>query len=323
MGKIRISGFGKALPSNIVTNSQLSEMVETTDEWIVQRTGIRERRISDETTTELAVRAARAALKNAGKVPEDIDLIICATTTPDNFVPSVACMVQNHLGINDKSVTAFDVNAACTGFIYAAKAAYSLLKTQEHRCALVIGAETLSRIIDFNDNNTCVLFGDGAGAIIMEKDADYSEEIFFYTNSMGNDQFLCAKSAAMNTHMDNRQLIGEFLKMEGSEVFKFALKALGNSIEEILKISGDDIDDIKLIIPHQANYRIIYRVGRQMGIDREKFYINLQKYGNTAAASTAIALCEAVEEGRLEKGDKVIAAAFGGGMTWGAAIFQI
>ena len=215
---MKILGFGKAVPRKIVTNDDLSKFVETSDEWIFQRTGIRERRISDENTSELAYRSAVDAIKSSSIDKNEIDLIVCATMTPDNFTPSVACMVQEKLGLGD-NVTAFDVNAACTGFVYALKIVASMLNTY-HKKALIIGCETLSKIINFEDRNTCVLFGDGAGAIVVEKDGKNEE---FYTCSFGNDKDLIAENVGMNFEMKNKVLKSGFLKMDGKEVFKLSL----------------------------------------------------------------------------------------------------
>lgn len=315
---MKILGFGKAVPRKIVTNDDLSKFVETSDEWIFQRTGIRERRISDENTSELAYRSAFEAIKNSNIDKNEIDLIVCATMTPDNFTPSVACMVQEKLGLGD-NVTAFDVNAACTGFVFALKIVASMLNTY-HKKALVIGCETLSKIIDFEDRNTCVLFGDGAGAIVVEKDEKNEE---FYTCSFGNDKDLVAENVEMNFEMKNKVLKSGFLKMNGKEIFKFAINVVEKSINKILDMNNLKIEDINLIIPHQANQRIISNVAKKLNVDNDKFFVNLEKYGNTSAASVPMALCEAFESNKITKGDKVILVGFGGGLTWGSTIIEI
>ena len=315
---MKILGFGKAVPRKIVTNDDLSKFVETSDEWIFQRTGIRERRISDENTSELAYRSAVDAIKNSNIDKNEIDLIVCATMTPDNFTPSVACMVQEKLGLGD-NVTAFDVNAACTGFVYALKIVASMLNTY-HKKALIIGCETLSKIINFEDRNTCVLFGDGAGAIVVEKDWKNEE---FYTCSLGNDKDLIAENVEMNFEMKNKVLKSGFLKMDGKEVFKFAINVVEKSVNTILDMNNLKIEDIKLIIPHQANQRIISNVAKKFNISNDKFFVNLEKYGNTSAASIPMALCEAFESKKITKGDKVILVGFGGGLTWGSTIIEI
>lgn len=315
---MKILGFGKAVPRKIVTNDDLSKFVETSDEWIFQRTGIRERRISDENTSELAYRSAVDAIKNSNIDKNEIDLIVCATMTPDNFTPSVACMVQEKLGLGD-NVTAFDVNAACTGFVYALKIVASMLNTY-HKKALIIGCETLSKIINFEDRNTCVLFGDGAGAIVVEKDEKNEE---FYTCSLGNDKDLIAENVEMNFEMKNKVLKSGFLKMNGKEIFKFAINVIEKSIDNILDRTNLKLEDIKLIIPHQANQRIISNVAKKFNISNDKFFVNLEKYGNTSAASIPMALCEAFETKKITKGDKVILVGFGGGLTWGSTIIEI
>lgn len=315
---MKILGFGKAVPRKIVTNDDLSKFVETSDEWIFQRTGIRERRISDENTSELAYRSAVDAIKNSNIDKNEIDLIVCATMTPDNFTPSVACMVQEKLGLGD-NVTAFDVNAACTGFVYALKIVASMLNTY-HKKALIIGCETLSKIINFEDRNTCVLFGDGAGTIVVEKDEKNEE---FYTCSLGNDKDLIAENVEMNFEMKNKVLKSGFLKMDGKEVFKFAINVVEKSINKILDMNNLKIEDINLIIPHQANQRIINNVAKKFNISNDKFFVNLEKYGNTSAASIPMALCEAFESKKITKGDKVILVGFGGGLTWGSTIIEI
>lgn len=315
---MKILGYGKAVPRKIVTNDDLSKFVETSDEWIFQRTGIRERRISDENTSELAYRSAFEAIKNSNIDKNEIDLIVCATMTPDNFTPSVACMVQEKLGLGD-NVTAFDVNAACTGFVFALKIVASMLNTY-HKKALVIGCETLSKIIDFEDRNTCVLFGDGAGAIVVKKDEKNEE---FYTCSFGNDKDLVAENVEMNFEMKNKVLKSGFLKMNGKEIFKFAINVIEKSIDNILDRTNLKLEDIKLIIPHQANQRIISNVAKKLNVDNDKFFVNLEKYGNTSAASVPMALCEAFESNKITKGDKVILVGFGGGLTWGSTIIEI
>ncbi len=315
---MKILGFGKAVPKKVVTNDDLSKFVETSDEWIFQRTGIRERRISDENTSELAYRSAVDAIKNSNIDKNEIDLIVCATMTADNYTPSVACMVQEKLGLGE-NVTAFDVNAACTGFVFALKIVASMLNTY-HKKALVIGCETLSRIINFEDRNTCVLFGDGAGAIVVEKDEKNEE---FYTCSLGNDKVLIAENVEMNFEMKNKVLKSDFLKMEDRKSFKFAINAVEKSINNILDMTNLTLEDIKLIIPHQANQRIINNVAKKLNVSNDKFFVNLEKYGNTSAASIPMAFCEAFELNEIAKGDKVILVGFGGGLTWGSTIIEI
>ena len=297
---MKILGFGKAVPKKVVTNDDLSKFVETSDEWIFQRTGIRERRISDENTSELAYISAVEAIKNSNIDKNEIDLIVCATMTPDNYTPSVACMVQEKLGLGE-NVTAFDVNAACTGFVFALKVVASMLNTY-HKKALVIGCETLSKII------------------VVEEEGKNEE---FYACSLGNDKDLVAENVEMNFEMKNKVLKSGFLKMDGKEVFKFAINVVEKSINKILEMTNLKMEDIKLIIPHQANQRIISNVAKKLNVDNDKFFVNLEKYGNTSAASIPMAFCEAFESKKITKGDKVILVGFGGGLTWGSTIIEI
>ena len=313
---MRILGYGKALANRVVSNDDLSKLVDTNDEWIFQRTGIKNRRISDVNTSELASLAAKNAIDDAGINKEEIDLIICATMTPDNYTPSVACLVQKELGI--ENATAFDVNGACTGFIYALKVAHGLLNVG-HKKVLVIGSETMSKLIDFTDRNTCILFGDGAGAVVLEKGNDP----YFYTKSKGDFEVLYAKGTSLNTNLDVKEVTGDFLYMNGKEVFKFAIKAMEEAILKVMEESNLSIDDIDMIIPHQANQRIISNVSKRMGISEDKFFVNLKDYGNTSAASIAIALCEAKQQNKIKKSDKVVLVGFGAGLTWGSTLIEV
>lgn len=315
---MKILSFAKAVPNKIVTNDDLSKLVDTSHKWIVQRTGIEERRISDKNTSDLAFEVAEKLIKESGIEKDSIDLIICATSTPDNNFPSTACLVQEKLGIAN-TTTAFDVNAACSGFVYALKTAAAMLATY-HQRALVIGVDVMSKIVDFQDRSTCILFGDGAGGVLLEKD---SQGTVFYTRSLGQKENLYVDSSSLNKDLNNKEVKSGFVKMNGGEVFKFAVTAMEEAVRAVLKESSLTIDDVKLIIPHQANKRIIDFVAKKLRQNEEKFFINLNKYGNTSAASIPIALAEAVEERRLQKGDKVILVGFGAGLTWGATILEI
>lgn len=315
---MKILSFAKAVPSKIVTNDDLSKIVDTSHEWIVQRTGIEERRISDKNSSDLAFEVAEKLIEKAGIEKDSIDLIICATSTPDNNFPSTACLVQEKLSFSG-NVTAFDVNAACSGFVYALKVASAMLSTY-HKRALVIGVDVMSKILDFQDRSTCILFGDGAGGVLLEKD---DKNTSFYTRSLGQKENLYVESSSLNQDMNNKEVKAGFVKMNGGEVFKFAVSAMEEAIRAILEGNSLSIDDIKLIIPHQANKRIIDFVAKKLKQNEEKFYINLNKYGNTSAGSIPIALSEAIEEGKLQKGDKVILVGFGAGLTWGATILEI
>lgn len=314
---MRIVGYGKYLPDNIVKNEDFEKFIDTSDEWITQRTGIKERRISREDTSELAYKAAVNAIENSSVNIDDIDLIICATMTSDYITPSLACQVQKKLGLKNE-VMAFDLNAACSGFVYALSVADSLLK--KHKKAIVIGCEVMSKIVDFTDRNTCVLFGDGAGCVIVEN-SDFNHH--FYTCSNGNEEFLVAGKSELNDKFEKKNLTGSFLKMDGKEVFKFAITVMEESINKVLVNSGYKMDDISCIIPHQANQRILSNVAKKLKIRTEKFFTNLQYYGNTSAASVAIALVEAYEQKRITKNDKVILVGFGAGLTWASCLLEI
>ncbi len=320
MKNLKISGYGKALPKRIVTNDDLKKFVDTNDEWIVQRTGIKKRRIGDEGASYLATDAAKMALEDARLKPDDIDLIICSTVTADQMTPSVACMVQKNLGISDIDVTAFDLNSACTGFIFALKTAAALLNSF-HKRALVIGAETVSRITDFTDRSTCILFGDAAGAVILEK-AENNKEMYFYTNCKGDDRWLNLKGFKSNVDMNNKTVESGFTRMKGDEVFKFALRANDDAIKQVLEQADISISDIDLIVPHQANLRIIEGIAKRTNLPIEKFFINLSEYGNTSSASVAVALCEAHENGLYKEGDRVLLLGFGGGLSWGSILIE-
>ncbi|MDU4882301.1 beta-ketoacyl-ACP synthase III [uncultured Clostridium sp.] len=318
MSLVKIVGIGHYCPENAVSNNQLSNLVDTSHEWIVKRTGICERKISKgESTVDLAVKASINAMKMAKCSPEDIDLIVVATTSPDRIMPSTACSVQSILGCDNAA--AFDISAACSGFLYASIIANSLIKNGEGSKALVIGSEVLSRIIDWNDRNTCVLFGDGAGAAILEVSSDNSGIISTYFGSDGKTgtKALTANQFPIKTPFADTSLKrDEYIQMDGREVFKFAISIIPKVVKKLLENSGEDISNIKYIIPHQANIRIIDDAAKKLNISKDKFYVNLESYGNTSAASIPIAFSEAVNKGLLNKGDKIILVAFGGGLTW-------
>lgn len=321
MKNLKITGYGKAFPSRVVSNHDLSKIVETSDEWIAQRTGIKERRMGELGASELASMAAKMALQNANLKPEDIDLIICSTVSPDFITPSVSCMVQKNLGIPDHSVMAMDVNAACTGFIFGLKTAAALLSSF-HKRALIIGTETLSRMMNFSDRSTCILFGDGAGAVVLER-TETEKELFFYTNCRGEEGFLNIEGFESNPELQTKEIKTGCIKMHGDEVFKFALRANEDALSKILEQSGLNIEDIDLIIPHQANYRIIEAMAKRSHLPLDKFFINLEKYGNTSSASIAVAMCEAHEAGLIKEGMKLLLVGFGGGLTWGSCLIEM
>ncbi len=319
MINIKVTGTGSYLPKNVITNDDLSKVVDTNDEWIRTRTGIKERRISEgENTITMATNAAKEALKDSNLDSKDIDLIIVATLTPDNFMPSTACSVQNNIGA--LNAMSFDISAACSGFIYGLEVASSLLNFSSRKRALVIGAETLSKILNWEDRGTCVLFGDGAGACVIEK-GDKGIEAF-HTHSIGEkgDNLTCGAYDVQNPYISIKNQVNEkYIKMNGREIFKFAVKSISDTVRELIKKTSWELDDIKYIVPHQANVRIIDYTAKRLNIDNDKFYTNLDKYGNTSAASIAIALDEMNKKKLLNKGDQIILVGFGGGLTYGGA----
>lgn len=324
MKVVNVIGLGHYCPGNVVSNNDLSSIVDTSHDWIIKRTGISERRISKgEGTVDLAVKASLNAMKMANCSPEDIDFIVVATTSPDRIMPSTACSLQSILGCNNAA--AFDISAACSGFLYASIIANSLLKHGNGKKALVVGSEVLSRIIDWTDRNTCVLFGDGAGAAVLEINNGNSGIISTYFGSDGKTgaKALTANQFTINTPFANGDLENKsYIEMDGREVFKFAISIIPKVVNKLLEDSGEDISNIKYIIPHQANLRIIDDAAKKLNISRDKFYVNLESYGNTSAASVPIAFSEAVEKGLIQKGDKVILVAFGGGLTWAGILLE-
>ncbi|ALG48662.1 beta-ketoacyl-ACP synthase III [Clostridium perfringens] len=324
MKNAKMIGFGLYTPKNLVENERLQEFLETSDEWIRTRTGIERRYISlDENTSDLAVEASKKALSQARLSAEEIDLIIVATVTPDNFTPSTACIVQDKLGA--KNAWAFDINAACTGFIYALKLGRSLIRSGEANNALIIGAETLSKALNWEDRGSCVLFGDGAGATVLTStEEDCGIKCVNVKSDGSKGDSLVIQGLPLNSPFkDGREVSENYINMNGREIFKFATKVMEESIVEILEKENIKIEDIAAIIPHQANLRIIDYVVKRLGIPREKFITNLQNYGNTSGASIPIALCESIDEGNLKKGDNIIMVGFGGGLTWGAALIKL
>lgn len=324
MNNVKIIGTGSYAPNNIFTNADLEKIVDTSDEWITSRTGIKERRIcTNETTSDLAYKAALKAIENSDINREDIDLIIVATITGDNFTPAVANLVQAKLGLNDKHITAFDINAACSGFLYAMNVATQMIKTGQNKTALIIGAESLSKIIDWKDRNTCVLFGDGAGAVVISQSDEESVQ-YFYTNSKGDTEDLLLSQALPLNYPDHEtdNKINQFLVMNGREVFKFATRAIEDALKNVCINNNLDYNDIDLIVPHQANLRIVSSVAKTTGININKFFINLDKYGNTSAASIPLALDEANKNGLLKDNDNVVLVGFGGGLTWGGCLIK-
>lgn len=315
-----IVGVGSKLPEKVLTNDELAKMVETTDEWITARTGIKERRVVDyeTSTSDLAVEAAKKALGNANVSPEEVDLIVVGTSTPDMLFPSTGCILQDRLGA--KNAAAFDVSAACSGFNFALTVASSLIESGQYKCVLLIGADTLTKYVDFKDRVTCILFGDGAGAVVLKPFEDGSGVICNHLAAEGEGgKFLTMPGGGSR---DPEIKKGRHIFMDGKEVFRFAVRALETSVKKVLEKSGLKPEDINLLIPHQANIRIINHVIKKMQLPKEKVYVNLHKYGNTSAASVPIALDEALQDGKIKKGDVVVLSGFGAGLTYGANLVK-
>jgi 3-oxoacyl-[acyl-carrier-protein] synthase-3 len=318
-----VLGVGKYVPERILTNKELEQMVETNDEWIVSRTGIRERRMSSpqQATSDLAYEAALQAIAHAHITVDDIDLIIVATITPDMAFPSTACILQDKLGA--KKAAAFDLSAACSGFIYGLSVATQFISSGTYRYVLVVGAECLSKITDYTDRNTCILFGDGAGATIIgavpegrgfkafELGADGSGGSLLKVEGGGSRYPACVSTLDAKQH---------YIYMAGAEVFKFAVRIMGSAAEDVIKKAGMEKQDIDLLVPHQANIRIIKASLERLELSEEQCMINLHQYGNMSAASIPVALAEAVEQNRMKEGDCLVLVGFGGGLTWGASV---
>ncbi|MEC0238031.1 ketoacyl-ACP synthase III [Paenibacillus kribbensis] len=326
MNKLRpvgVIGTGKYVPEKILTNKDLEAIVETSDEWIVSRTGIQERHIAapEQATSDLAYEAAIKALKSAGMTAEDLDLIIVATVTPDMAFPSTACILQDKLGA--KGAAAFDLSAACSGFVYGLATATSFIKTGIYNNALIIGADCLSRITDYTDRNTCVLFGDGAGAVVI---GEVPEGRGFQSFDLGAEGAggsllnLAAGGSRLPASADTLENKQHYIYMNGREVFKFAVRVMGTATVDVLEKAGLSKDDIDLFVPHQANIRIIQSAMQRLDLPEDKVVINVNKYANTSAASIPLALVEAAEEGRMKEGDRILMVGFGGGLTWGASV---
>jgi len=315
----KIVGVGGYLPEKILTNKQLSMRIETSDEWITERTGIKERRIASdkETTSTLGIEAAKNALKNADISAKDIDLIVLATATPDNTFPATATLIQSGLGI--KKGYAYDVQAVCSGFIYGLELADNAIRLGKSSHALVIGAETFSRILDWNDRSTCVLFGDGAGAVVLKSTEQLSPN-FILSNHLYSDG-----DYKEMLYVDGGPSISDnvgFLKMDGGSVFKHAVKNISSAITDALVNNNMSIKDVDWFVPHQANSRILDAVSKKIGIDNDKIIVTVDKHANTSAASIPLALCEAVSINKIKSGDIVLLAAMGGGFTWGSSIIR-
>jgi len=320
-----IVGIGIYVPEKILTNDELEKMVDTSDEWIKTRTGIAQRRVASdhEYTSDLAVKAAWNALKDANLHPQEVELIIVATITPDMHSPSTACIVQDKIGA--VNAAAFDINAACSGFVYALTVANQFITTGCYNNALVIGAETLSKITDWTDRTTCILFGDGAGAAVLQAVEDNKGIL---STHIGADGSMGKHLTIPNLHIDSEKLNNHpsanprVICMDGPEVFKFAVKIMPEATLKVLEKAGLSIDDVDVIIPHQANLRIVDSAAKRLNIRKDKLFINLERYGNTSAASIPIALYEAVKEGLIRSNDVVVLVGFGGGLTWASAVVR-
>ncbi len=335
-----LTGWGFYVPPKVLTNEDVARLIvearsrkqlplggdfETSDEWITSRTGIKERRNAEdgEYTSTMSTKASRLALERAGLEPRDVDAIIVATATPDYLFPSTAALVQAQLGA--PRAAAFDVSAACTGFIYGLSVARGFITSGTARTVLVIGAETLSRFMDYTDRGTCVLFGDGAGAVVIEaSNASVGiESTVMHTDGTKSEAlYLPGGGSRHPASADSSQNGMHYLKMSGGEVFKIAVTSMAEAAEEAIRDAGLRLEDIDVLVPHQANVRIIDGVARRLKLDPAKVFVNVHRYGNTSAASIPIALCEAVEQGRLHRGDRVLVVAFGAGFTWGAAVLE-
>lgn len=320
-----IISTGHDYPTGVLTNEDLEEIVETTDEWITTRTGIKQRRkaADDEYTSQFAVRASRQAIERAGISPEDIEIIVCATTTPDQILPSTGCLIQRELGATNAA--GMDVFAACSGFLYGISMVESMVRTGQIRYALVVGAEVLTKYVDYTDRSTCVIFGDGAGAAVIGpveegkgilatkimSDGRYEEQLF----APGGG----TKLGTTHETIDNRE---HFFKMRGNELFKVAVRSMAGISKEMLDKAGYTVDDVDMVVPHQANQRITDAVRSRLKVPEEKVYSNIARHGNTSSASIPIALDECIQEGKIKEGDLVLLTAFGGGVTWGGTVIR-
>ena len=324
MRKATITGWGKYLPPNVMTNKDLEEIVDTTDEWIRKRTGIKQRRLVDEetATSDLAIEASKEALNKANLDADQLDLIIVSTVTPDMAFPATACIVQDEIGADNAA--AFDLEAGCSGFVYGLSVGAQFIESGLYDNVLVIGAETLSKITDWEDRNTCVLFGDGAGAAVLQA-TDKGGFLSFDLGSDGSGADALYMEAGGSRNPATLETIKNkqhYIRMEGNPVFKFAVKTMKKASKDVIKKASLTTDDINLLIPHQANTRIIESARRRLKLDEDEVYVNLPELGNTSSASVAIAMAEARENGKIKNGDNVLLVAFGAGLTWAATIIE-
>ena len=320
----KIIGIGKYVPSKVLTNFDLEKMVDTTDEWITTRTGIKERRIAEKNTgaSQLAYEASKIALKRAGLKPNDIDLIIVATITGDTPFPSTACYLQNYLKAHN--ATCFDISAACAGFVYALATGWQFINGGLYKNVLVVGSEVLSSMTDWKDRSTCVLFGDGAGAVVLTKSKKDSI-LSTYLGSNGSETELLIVPAGGSRMPPSEETVKNcchYIKMRGNELFRIAVRVMVQAAKKAVKDAGLDISDVDILVPHQANERIINAVSKRLNLPSEKIYKNISRYGNMSSASSAVALCEAYEEGKIKKDSIVVLDVFGGGLVWGSMVIK-
>jgi 3-oxoacyl-[acyl-carrier-protein] synthase-3 len=320
-----ITGWGMSAPETVMTNDDLSKVVETNDQWIRERTGIHQRHIANETQfpSTLAVEAAVKALTVANLRPTDLDLIICSTSSPEYIFPATACLIQDQLGATKAG--AFDLSAACSGFIYALNMGAQAIRSGSIKTALIIGTETLSRFVNWKDRSTCILFGDGAGAFVLQASDEPGGVLSAVMHSDGSGGNLLTLEGGGSHHPATEATIHDgkhYIKMDGNEVFRFATRVMASATQEVLDCAGLKVDDIRWIIPHQANIRIIQAAARGLKLPMDRFIVNLQDYGNTSTASIPIAMVEAIEKGQIQPGDKLVMVGFGAGLTWGALAAQ-
>ncbi len=324
MNKVSILGAGCYVPDTVVTNDDLSKIVETSDEWITTRTGIKERHLSNgESTYEMGAKAAKNAIDKAGLQPEDIDMIICATITPDEFMPATACRIQSMLGA--KKAVAFDISAACSGLVFATSIASQFIKTGMYKNICVVGTEVLSKVTDWTDRRTCVLFGDGAGALIVGEGNGSLEIIAESMISNGTKgDILTLEAVPFGNMLKSRpdELPSFYMHMDGQEVFKFAVKVITEQVKKVVEKAGLKLEDVDHVVPHQANVRIIETAAKMLKMNEDRFFVNLNKYGNTSSASVGIAMTELLMSGKVKKGDNLVMTGFGGGMSAGAILVK-
>lgn len=324
MNSCKVKGFGYALAKRAINNDDIAQVVDTNDEWIYTRTGIKSRYVSeDENTSDLALRACKQALEDAHVDKREVDLIIVATFTPDYMTPSTACILQGKLGMNEQKVMAFDINAACSGFLYAMQVAHSMLAMNQATCALVVGAEVISKQMDWQDRSTCIIFADGAGAMVLKQE-ECNNRMLHFARSKGDLAGIIHCDAPKPKQVFEPQIAQpNYVSMNGSETFRFAVKAMQESMEALLEEASVDMEAIDWVIPHQANARIIRNVCKHMHIPMEKVYMNIDECGNTSAASIPLALGQMREKGLLQEGMKIMLSGFGAGFTWAGAYIEI